>query len=98
MASGLRLEARPFLGDPEPTVSTWGAKGSPDHRGALGKRGSVAANLLAIDRNTGGPWVTKDIAFSGALRANVRSGETPGPKFLDFDTDGPRLWGWCTCP
>lgn len=59
---------------------------------------AVAADLFAIDGNTGGPCVTKDTAFSGALGANVRSRESPDPKFLALDTDGSRLWGWCICP
>lgn len=54
---------------------------------------AVAANLFTIDGNTGGPCITKDTAFSGALGANVRSRE-----FLALDTDGSRLWGWCICP
>lgn len=49
MGLGPRLDTRPCLGDPKPTMRTVEALFSPDHPGATGRAGFVASNMLAID-------------------------------------------------
>ena len=95
--AGPRLDARPLLGEPEPTVRAVEAVSSPDHTVATGRRGSVAANVLLIDVNASGPWGAEDTAFSGAFGANVRSGAVPGLKLLAPDAHGTQALGLKVC-